>query len=572
MLTVGAKIPVDNRRPLVANRARLHLASVVRGGILRGSRPRVNSERSQTKPSSALALGALVALLASTAFSGEIVRLGREFRVNTTTAGEQSMPSVAALADGSFVVLWASAEELGYCARAQQMGTTILCDTDDDCSSNDAFPHGSDFCDPIVGVLGQRLSSAGEMLGTEFRVDERAVEAHLRPDVVGMPSGGFVAVWKNGDGRSGSIRARLYDSSGTPRDAGFEVAAGWLLPARLAADGDGNFIVVWLQHFPGTSYELFGRRYSVLGEVVQGEFKIDALPPGLLEGQSAPAVAMNSTGEFIVAWMEESSYPSILARRFTAGGLPREPAVIVDRCVSSIDYKKPAVSFGAEGSFVVVWDAYYAFDPVERINRIRGQWYDDQAQPVGSRFLAGSEAGSSDRIGDVAAVSDESFIVAWSNGRQVGVRAHDIRRGPQTDPVGLVGASIAGYTSRTPDIAALGSNEFVVVWSQLDLDRSGFNIHAHRIRFEPGACCGCGDCDGNGVVTIDELVSAVNIALGELPLSECAVIDGDGDGRAEVQELVAAVAAALERALCREATEPAPGGPLSPVERPGDQR
>lgn len=54
-----------------------------------------------------------------------------------------------------------------------------------------------------------------------------------------------------------------------------------------------------------------------------------------------------------------------------------------------------------------------------------------------------------------------------------------------------------------------------------------------------------GDCDGDGRVTIDELVAGVRIALGDAPLATCAAADGDGDGVVGIAELVAAVGRAL---------------------------
>jgi hypothetical protein len=57
---------------------------------------------------------------------------------------------------------------------------------------------------------------------------------------------------------------------------------------------------------------------------------------------------------------------------------------------------------------------------------------------------------------------------------------------------------------------------------------------------------GCiGDCESDGNVTIDELLRAVNIALGTLAIDLCPAIDRNGDGRAGIDELVAAVNAAL---------------------------
>jgi hypothetical protein len=54
-----------------------------------------------------------------------------------------------------------------------------------------------------------------------------------------------------------------------------------------------------------------------------------------------------------------------------------------------------------------------------------------------------------------------------------------------------------------------------------------------------------GDCDGDGVVAVAELVAAVAVALGGTALDACAPGDRDGDARITVDELLGAVARAL---------------------------
>lgn len=54
-----------------------------------------------------------------------------------------------------------------------------------------------------------------------------------------------------------------------------------------------------------------------------------------------------------------------------------------------------------------------------------------------------------------------------------------------------------------------------------------------------------GDCNGDGTVTVDELIIGVNIALGSEPLSSCASFDVDGNGEVTVDELIVAVDVAL---------------------------
>ncbi len=54
-----------------------------------------------------------------------------------------------------------------------------------------------------------------------------------------------------------------------------------------------------------------------------------------------------------------------------------------------------------------------------------------------------------------------------------------------------------------------------------------------------------GDCDGNHMVAINELILAVNIALGSAPPEACLAANRDGDQSVSVSELIAAVAASL---------------------------
>lgn len=58
-----------------------------------------------------------------------------------------------------------------------------------------------------------------------------------------------------------------------------------------------------------------------------------------------------------------------------------------------------------------------------------------------------------------------------------------------------------------------------------------------------GPCVG--DCNGDGGVTVDELVRGVNIALGALPADNCPSFDSNGDGRVSIDELIRGVNAAL---------------------------
>lgn len=54
-----------------------------------------------------------------------------------------------------------------------------------------------------------------------------------------------------------------------------------------------------------------------------------------------------------------------------------------------------------------------------------------------------------------------------------------------------------------------------------------------------------GDCNHDGAVTVNELVAAMSIALGNATASWCSVADVDGDGVVTIDELVKAVIGAV---------------------------
>ena len=59
----------------------------------------------------------------------------------------------------------------------------------------------------------------------------------------------------------------------------------------------------------------------------------------------------------------------------------------------------------------------------------------------------------------------------------------------------------------------------------------------------PGPCYG--DCNRNGAVAINELILAVNIALGLATTEKCPLADDNDDGAVGINELVRAVGRAL---------------------------
>jgi hypothetical protein len=72
-----------------------------------------------------------------------------------------------------------------------------------------------------------------------------------------------------------------------------------------------------------------------------------------------------------------------------------------------------------------------------------------------------------------------------------------------------------------------------------------------------------GDCDGSQAVTVNELVTGVNIALDQADIDACPAFDTDGSDTVTVNELIAAVNVALSE--CPAVSSPTPTMPQVPT-------
>jgi len=108
--------------------------------------------------------------------------------------------------------------------------------------------------------------------------------------------------------------------------------------------------------------------------------------------------------------------------------------------------------------------------------------------------------------------------------------------GKATLQIGSDGTDCAQATTFIGDALVVGGYSFAA-------GRSNFALAAFETTTAGGACNG--DCDGDGMVAINELISAVNVALGDASLDTCPAADVDGDARVAINELIAAVRNAL---------------------------
>jgi hypothetical protein len=166
-------------------------------------------------------------------------KVGPEFQVNTWTTHHQENPSITALRDGGFVVVWQS----GCSGCIDRTGRD-----------------GSDY-----GVYGQRFDSNGKKVGPEFQVNTWTTDSQYAPSVSALSNGGFVVVWQSEwqDGWSDGVYGQRFDAHGNKVGTEFRVnirtADSQSVPA-ITSLGNGGFAVVWQSEWQdGDRFGVFGR-------------------------------------------------------------------------------------------------------------------------------------------------------------------------------------------------------------------------------------------------------------------------------------------------------------------------
>jgi hypothetical protein len=255
-------------------------------------------------------------------YSRDAVPLGPEFAVNTTKAGCQQRPAVAADRLGNFVVTWESDGQDGS-GR---------------------------------GVFARRFASDGSALGGEILVNETTAGDQRSPVVARHPSGAFLVVWQSEgtppDGDGWGVFARGFDAAGVPASpqalVNATIAGSQTGPAVAWLNGSPDrYAVVWQsQSQDGGGSGVFRRTLTLGGLAQASEEAVSATATG---SQLHPSVTADASGNFTVAWWTASG---LFARRFSVASAPLGSEVSVAGPTSH-----SALAGGTAGDFVTAWEA-----------------------------------------------------------------------------------------------------------------------------------------------------------------------------------------------------------------------
>jgi hypothetical protein len=255
--------------------------------------------------------------------------LGGEFQVNTTTAGDQNQPSVAVAADGSFLVVWQSQGQDGdgwgvygqrFDASGNRVGGEFQVNSTNAGNQENPAVATDGQGDYVVtwqsygqdgdgwGVYAQRYNAAGA-LGGEVQVNSTTAGDQVNARVAMSSDGSSVVVWQSQgqDGSGWGVFGQRYDSTGSPVGSEFQVnttTLGDQVDPSVAISAQGAFVATWSsQGQDGDGWGVFGQRFFNDGSANGQEFQVNVTTAG---DQQSSSVSMDSKGNFLVAWQSMS--------------------------------------------------------------------------------------------------------------------------------------------------------------------------------------------------------------------------------------------------------------------------
>ena len=315
------------------------------------------------------------------------------------------------------------------------------------------------------GVYARRFRADGTPRGAEFVVNTYTTAMQWEPEVAMADNGDFVVVWSGDikDGSSYGIFGQRFSAAGARRGGEFQInttTSGAQKLPDVAMDANGDFVVVW-QGPDADGNGVFGQRYSAAGVRQGGQFRVNATAAS---EQNEPSVAMDATGKFVVTYT--GGFSSVWARRYSATGAAQTATAVRVSPSGDPASKDSAVAMDADGDYVIVYERADANGVGVFARR-----YNSSGVARGERFRVNTYTTSTQHDPAVAMDDVGDFLITWASLSQ-GSAGYGIY-GQLFDSSGSRHGSEfrvngAGQIGQWPSVAMDADGDAVVVWTGLD--------------------------------------------------------------------------------------------------------
>jgi len=390
-----------------------------------------------------------------------------------------------------------------------------------------------EFRDGDADAWFQRFDSAGNKIGVNERLNtDVGMGWQGDPSSAMGQDGRFLFCWEDRrDIGNSDLFCQRFDAAGNRLGDNFRVSDS-------AVAGDQDMSGAWIAPNGVALLAWDDRRFGLTGDIFAQFLKADGTPldtnfrvndDGInVANQYEPEVSGDSSGRFVVAWMDGRGHNSrdwnVFCQRFNSQG-QRLGANIQVTTDDSIQWT-PDVSCGANGGFVVTWD-----DGRNGNQDVYGQRYDAGGNPLGPNFKVNDDGGSADQYGSGVAVNSYGeFLVVWTDRRggedDVYARRYYADGNPSGPSFRLSDVSLGRQLN--PTVEARPGGGYWTAWADgrtgdydiycQRLDRYGNNVGANfRVNDDHGSAlqrCSSIAMDARGVICVaweDERNGATDI-------------------------------------------------------------
>jgi len=334
------------------------------------------------------------------------------------------------------------------------------------------------------GVYGQRINNDGSFLGNEFEVNSYTTYRQGSSAVAVNSSGHFIVVWES-EGQDGSgygVYAQRYDNSGVTVGSEFlvnNVTANNQRYPSVAMNGSGEFVIAWQSDGQdGEGSGVFAKRYMENG-TGSAEFQVNSYNSS---DQVSPDISMSENGSFVITWSsygQDSSEYGIYAQRYLSDGSKIGGEFQVNSYTSAAQ-RNSKIAVNESGEFVIVWES--SGQDGDGFG-IYAQKFYSNGSTMGGEFLVNSNTTSNQYYSGVAIAPTGHFAVTWASSGQdsngYGVYAREFN---------LSGTSYSEFQVNTytnnnqymPAIAMDPLGKYMIVWASENQDSSNYGIYGQR--------------------------------------------------------------------------------------------
>jgi len=329
----------------------------------------------------------------------------------------------------------------------------------------------------LIMMIASVLLAQNEVL-----VNTTQINSQRNPQIARDASGNYIVVWEsNSVGSLTDIYFQLFNSQHEKN--GNEVmvnsiTANFQEKPTVAMNSGGDFVIAWASHSGdyNSIFDIKARLYKN-NLPVGDEFLVNTTTE---LSQTKPRVTMNDNGEFIIAW--ESWTPNndrdIFFQRFDANGNKTGVEVRVNN-VLAYSQSRQDIKYLSNGNFVITWESWKQIATTSRGYDIFASIYDSNGNVLNKEFLVNTYTDDYQWYSNIEPLDNGSFIVAWCSWEQDGFDGGIYLQkfdsfGNKIGSETLVNSTFVNY-QWLPKIHKMFNDKIAVVWSswKQDGDREG---------------------------------------------------------------------------------------------------